>query len=146
MTADDEEVEQIDLLAALQRSLTRAKDGARAASPRARATKAIREGQDTGDARPMSQIRRERGIKAGATRRAANAGRLTALADRKAPTGYRIGTWVRTHTRSRPFDNRIGVVVTNNLGEVGVGFGFDWAIQLPGVDAWFLPSELERVR
>ena len=144
MTAD--EIEQIDLLAALQRSLTRAKDGARAASMAARATKVSQEGQDTGEARLMSQIRRERGIKAGATRRAANAGRLTALADRKAPTGYRIGTWVRTHTRSRPFDNRIGVVVTNNLGEVGVGFGFDWAIQLPSVDAWFLPTELERVR
>jgi hypothetical protein len=38
------------------------------------------------------------------------------------------------------------VVVTNNLGEVGVSFGTDWSIRLPDVDAWFLPSELEHIR
>lgn len=97
-------------------------------------------------AQSRTQRAREARVASDAQRRARTAERRAVIATRTAPTGYRIGTWVRTHTRSRAFDNRIGVVVTNNLGEVGVGFGFDWAIQLPGVDAWFLPSELERVR
>lgn len=85
--------------------------------------------------------------KAAVARRAATEHRRAAIATRTAPTGYRIGQWVRTNTpRCRPFHDRVGVVVTNNLGEVGVGFGADWSIQLPGVDAWFVPSELGRIR
>lgn len=98
-------------------------------------------------AQSRTQRAREAKAASDAIRRAKTAERRAVIATRAAPTGYRIGTWVRTHTpRCRPFDNRIGIVVTNNLGEVGVGFGFDWAIQLPSVDAWFLPTELERVR
>jgi len=80
-------------------------------------------------------------------RKAATAARKATLATRNGPTGYRVGWWVRTNTpRSPRFHNRTGVVVTNNLGEVGIGFGTDWSIRLPDADAWFLPTELERIR
>lgn len=91
-------------------------------------------------------LRRQRFAESNEARRAATAARRAVIADRTKPTGYRIGTWVRTNTRSRAFDNRIGVVVTNNLGEVGLGFGTEWSIQLPQVDAWFLPTELTKLR
>ena len=57
-------------------------------------------------------------------------------------TGFRIGDNVRTNTpRSPRFHDRSGVVVTTNLGEVGVSFNANDA-----TDAWFLPTELSKIR
>ena len=50
-------------------------------------------------------------------------------------TGFRIGQEVRINTPKSPrHHGRVGTVEATNLGEVGV------------LGAWFLPSELERVR
>ena len=107
----------------------------------------IAAGGSMSTAQSRTQRAREAKAASDALRRVATAERMATIAARTAPTGYRIGTWVRTNTpRSRRFHNRIGVVVTNNLGEVGVGFGTDWAVKLPDLEAWFLPTELERVR
>lgn len=90
---------------------------------------------------------RQRLAESNESRRATTAARRAVIADRTKPTGYRIGTWVRTNCPKSPrFHNLAGVVVTNNLGEVGLGFGTEWSIQLPSVDAWFLPTELTKIR
>ena len=67
---------------------------------------------------------------------------------RSRATGFRIGDQVTTNTpRSPRFHKRTGVVVTTNLGEVGVAFpGADRKTDPNQVDAWFVPTELERVR
>lgn len=57
-------------------------------------------------------------------------------------TEFRIGDQVRTNTpRSARFHNRTGTVVTTNLGEVGVSFNAN-----DGTDAWFLPTEITKIR
>lgn len=86
--------------------------------------------------------------RAAVVRKAATADRLAAIATRSGPTGFRVGWKVRTNTpRSHRFHDRLGVVVTNNLGEVGVAFPGDKAEKDPTqVDAWFLPRELEHIK
>lgn len=108
------------------------------------ASAAADRGEDTTKAFRDAQRRNEGRAAKAEARKAVTAARRAVIASRTGPTGFSVGQWVRTRVpRSPRFHNRLGVVASNNLGEVGVGFGGpDWVIKLPDVEAWFLPGEL----
>lgn len=64
-----------------------------------------------------------------------------ARAEAERLSGYPRGSRVRAHIRSPLYDGKIGIVVTYNLGEIGVSFDG----RVDHVTAWFLPTELERI-
>lgn len=119
----DEEVEEVDLLAALQRSIDRHKATVSQAQAAQEPRSAPPEGDSASPGNPKAQKRAE------------------TIARRRAATGFRVGDRVRTTTPKTPrFHAREGKVTGINLGEVGVSFTGGAA-----VDAWFKPAELDRV-